>query len=76
VIAAGETQLEDIVVHGETGIVLERGELEATIAAAGDWAAARDAGVELAIATSWEPAARALLDALAAAIARREAVLA
>jgi hypothetical protein len=76
VIAVDAPQLADIVVHGETGLAVDRSGLKDTIADAAGWAAARDAGVELALATSWEPGARALLEALAAAAQRQQAVAA
>jgi glycosyltransferase involved in cell wall biosynthesis len=59
VVALAGSGLDEIVRHQETGLVAGPDELEAAIAAAAD--AVRDRGVELAIASSWEPAARALL---------------
>jgi glycosyltransferase involved in cell wall biosynthesis len=76
VIAVGQTGLDDIVVHGETGLVVEAGELTAALSDVAGHARERDAGVELALATSWEPAAQALLGALEAARSRREPAVA
>jgi glycosyltransferase involved in cell wall biosynthesis len=75
VIACDAPGLADIVIHGETGVVVAPAELRDTIADAGAWADARDGGVERAITSDWEPAARALLDAVAAAQRRREPVV-
>jgi glycosyltransferase involved in cell wall biosynthesis len=72
VIAVGRTGLEDILVHGQTGLVVDAADLANALSSVGDHARERDAGVELALATSWEPAAQALLDALAAARSRLE----
>jgi glycosyltransferase involved in cell wall biosynthesis len=76
VIAVGATRLDDTVIHGETGLVVEADALAGTIARHAEHARERDAGVDRALATNWEPAARALLDALDAARSRREAVAA
>jgi glycosyltransferase involved in cell wall biosynthesis len=72
VIAVGGSGLDEIVIHDQTGLAVDPGELRATLAeaASGRHAPLRDSGCELALATSWEPAARALLDALAAARTR------
>jgi glycosyltransferase involved in cell wall biosynthesis len=72
VITVGHTGLDDVVIHGETGLAVAPRELRTALSGIAAHAAERDAGVELALATSWEPAARALLDALAAAKSRLE----
>ena len=71
VIAAGATRLDDVVVHGETGLAVEPHELDDAIARHTEHARERDAGVEFALARSWDTAAQALLDALGAARSRR-----
>jgi hypothetical protein len=76
VIAVDGPGLGDIVVHDRTGLVVDADALGGALSDLRAHAHVRDAGVELALAARWEPAAQALLDALAAAESRRHPIAA